>query len=90
MSEHETMTPSTNISFVDPDGKQYGIPRDASGNPVMGIADLAVQVAGGTAYLPVVDIANNLILSDLLKELKKINLHLSMMTDNTFKNTEVE
>lgn len=30
------------------------------------------------------------LLSDILKELKKINFHLSTITDNTIKNSEVE
>ena len=45
---------------------------------------------GGQDLVSVIDGESIGLLGDILKELKKINLHLSFMTDMTIKNTEVE
>jgi len=54
-----------------------------------GAADIGVdiQTSGGVDKLVVSD---QELLADILAELKKVNLHLSCMTDNIFDDVEVE
>ena len=53
--------------------------------------DTGYTVLEGTARKELVQDNNSeVLLSGILKELKKINLHLSLITDNDIKNSEVE
>ena len=45
--------------------------------------------AGNVTSLNVANQGTEQLLSDILSELKKTNFHLSILTDNTIKNTEV-
>jgi hypothetical protein len=64
------------VKFVDSDGKVY---------------DLDVKTTeGGIEKLNITNAAQDQILLGILTELKKINLHLSLMTDVTIRDTEVE
>lgn len=54
-------------------------------------ASLEGEVIEGTiTKLHVTDITATSLLTDILKELQKITLHLSMLTDININNTEVE
>ena len=48
-----------------------------------------VVTEGGAKKIMIEDV-NSQVLADILKELKKMNLHLSLMTDVDIRNTEVE
>jgi hypothetical protein len=58
---------------------------------VDGVVDVGGDVVdeGGVEKLNVTDVSTEGLLTDILKELKKMNLHLSLMTDVDIKNTEV-
>ena len=53
-------------------------------------ADGDVSTEGGVEKMNVTNASAEGLLTDILKELKKMNLHLSIMTDVVIKNTEVE
>jgi hypothetical protein len=53
-------------------------------------ADGDVSTEGGVEKMNVTNVSAEGLLTDILKELKKMNLHLSLMTDVVIKNTEVE
>ena len=53
-------------------------------------ADGDVSTEGGVEKMNVTNASAEGLLTDILKELKKMNLHLSLMTDVVIKNTEVE
>jgi hypothetical protein len=71
----------------------YGSPTGRSGK----LPDGASTADGQSSILESLEtqaklvdaLDSQVILGDILKELKKINLHLSLMTDETIKNTEV-
>jgi len=46
--------------------------------------------SGNKQETPVEDNANRVLLTAVLKELKILNLHMSVMTDNTFDKQDVE
>lgn len=52
-------------------------------------ADGDISTEGGVEKMNVVDVSTEDLLMNILKELKKMNLHLSLMTDVDIKNTEV-
>jgi hypothetical protein len=52
-------------------------------------ADGDVSTEGGVEKMNVTDDNQVSLLNGILKELKKMNLHLSLMTDVDIKNTEV-
>ncbi len=47
------------------------------------------STSGGQKQVNVVDVDSNQVLGDILKELKKMNLHLSLLTDISMTNSEV-
>jgi len=49
-----------------------------------------LQAAGKRVEAQVVDDNTNDLLTNILKELKKINIHLSIMTDNEIQNSELD
>ena len=53
-------------------------------------ADGDVSTEGSIGKMIVTDITAESLLGNILKELKKMNLHLSLMTDADIKNTEVD
>ena len=53
------------------------------------IEDNISQVSAGKAYVNTEDRENFILLSEILKEIKKTNLHLSLMNDVMIKNSEV-
>ena len=63
------------VKLVDGDGNVY---------------DLDVKLTeGGQEYFKVSDEKSSQLLTDILKELKKLNLHMSLMTDVNITNQEV-
>lgn len=71
------------------DGSQV-LELDSYGNIVESTLDSSNEVSGGQRYIFVNDQETTIILNDILKELKKTNFYLSIMTDTTIKNTESE
>ena len=53
-------------------------------------ADGDVVVEGLITKMNIVDRNQDQLLTDIIKELKKMNLHLSLMTDVNIRDTEVE
>ena len=45
---------------------------------------------GGQERVHTADYLNHSLMNGILKELKKMNLHLAILTDNVIENTEVE
>ena len=75
------------IKFIDENGASYGI-KEVDNKPVFATDG---EVLEGNQYkLNIQDDNSEQLLSDILKELKKMNLHMSMMTDIIIKDTEIE
>lgn len=55
-----------------------------------GLSESTTVTESGIANISVTDSNGEQLLIDILKELKKLNLHLSMVTDVTIGNSEVE
>ena len=69
-------------------GKEYHYSIETDGWYETGSTPTVVT-EGGIRKTMVEDV-NNQVLADILKELKKMNLHLALMTDVDIRNTEVE
>jgi hypothetical protein len=52
-------------------------------------ADGDVSEEGGVKKMNVTNTTQDQLLTDILKELKKLNFHMSLMTDTTITNQEV-
>ena len=52
-------------------------------------ADGDVSEEGGVKKMNVTNVNQEQLLGDILKELKKLNFHMSLMTDTTISNQEV-
>ncbi len=63
--------------------------RDGNFNYVSLDGD-STTTEGSVLHLLVQDNNNEALLSDVLKELKKMNLHLSLLTDINIENSEVD
>lgn len=63
------------INFADQDGNPFGVDNDTEGN---------------ASKLSVIDVNSEQILQDILKELKIMNFHLAILTDNNITKQEVE
>jgi hypothetical protein len=53
-------------------------------------ADGDISTEGNIQKMNVIDETQNGLLKDILKELKKMNIHMQIITDNEIKNMEVE
>lgn len=53
-------------------------------------SNVPTVIEGGQQEAIVSDWDAQQLLNDMLKELKKMNIHMSLVTDNDIKNTEVE
>ncbi len=67
--------------------KVYGVDIDDNNN-IVEKADIGTE--GNLNLQQVNDENNRQLLTNILKQLKIMNLHLSIMSDNTIKKTEVE
>ena len=47
------------------------------------------QIEGGQPKIVVTDDNSQQLLTDIIRELKKMNLHMSIMTDNNITNQEI-
>ena len=52
-------------------------------------ADGDIAEEGGVSKMNVVDVNNEMILDDVLSELKKMNINMAILADNYAKDTEV-
>jgi hypothetical protein len=52
-------------------------------------ADGDISEEGGVKKMNIIDPSQTQLLTDILKELKKLNLHMSLMTDVNITNQEV-
>ena len=55
-----------------------------------GASESTLQTEGGIKRMNVTNQNSEQLLGDILKELKKLNLHMSIVTDLTINNSEVE
>jgi len=80
-------TSKSQVQLLDEDGVAYGV-KQVDNKPVVTTDG---EVLEGTIYKQsIADITLEQILTDILKELRKMNLQLSLITDTEVKNTEVE
>ena len=56
----------------------------------MSFIPLPQEEEGGQKKVAITDPTNEQLLTDILKQLKIMNLHLTILTDNDIKKTEVE
>jgi hypothetical protein len=68
----------------------YFVDIDKDGKLNIKIDDNVTSVAGGQESVFVQDDESRNLLNSLLKQLKITNMHLSIMTDNYFKTSDVE
>ena len=73
------------VIYGSPTGRSGKLPDDAS--TASGQAEILESLETQAKLIDALD--SQMILVDILKELKKMNLHLSLITDETIKNTEV-
>ncbi len=87
--EEALKDPRNNKSLLgDYEGETKKIKADIDGNLSMGIPDVST-ISGGQKRLNISDQDSQQLLTDVLKEMKKMNLHLSLLTDTHLTNTEV-
>lgn len=55
-----------------------------------GSSEAALETEGGIKSMNVTNQNSEQLLGDIFKELKKLNLHMSIVTDLTINNSEVE
>jgi hypothetical protein len=69
----------SSIDVTNPDGESLSVTLEGSG----------VGIEGTISQLEVSDNSTEAALADILKELRKMNLHLSLITDVHIENSEV-
>lgn len=74
-------------AFQDKDGNKFGDDLSLASylDNVLGRKEISAEytVRGNDRYLKTSDISNEILLTDILLELKKINVQLSLITDET-------
>ena len=71
---------------IDSDNAGYVKVVDDDGN----VLDLEASSEGNKKSLNVTDTETQIVLNQILKELKKLNLNISILSDNYIKNEDVE
>ncbi len=72
------------VILYDEDGNLYNVE-----NPIPVMLDDVKNTVNAGDNLRTSNLTQEQVLINILKELKKMNLHLSILTDNDIKNTEV-
>jgi len=81
------------VQLLDENGTPYGV-KQIGNKPIVTIGDengnAITKQEGTITKLPVLDNNSESLLTDILKELKKMNIQLSLMTDEIIENAEIE
>jgi len=84
--KNTNIVPIKSFKLQDEDGNAYGV-KEVDNKPT--ISTDADIVEGNQAKIMVQDANTEGLLNKTLKELKKVNLHLGLMTDEDIENSDI-